>query len=405
MGRPLRVALVTTSFPRFREDHAGHFVLRLAEALVAGGIEVEVLAPHALGAETEERWLVPAAQGADATVPGIDIRRFRYAADSLERIAYGDGIVANIKRDPMALLALPGFVRALRRATIDASARVDVVHAQWGQVAALATSPAVSAPMVVTLHGSDVAMAARGGIWRRLLLRGLAASVEAIAVSEELARRLHEVTGSAPVPPVAIVPTGVESALLRRPRPRLLTEPPLTVAFVGRLLEAKGVIELARAFGRLPGRPRLVVAGDGPMREAMREALGDAADRATFLGTVDREQALDVMAEADVVAMPSHAEGAGLVAVEASALGTCVVGTPVGVLPELLDADALVPVGDVDALAEKLTTLLEDGALRDRLADSARERVAADFTWEALAERIAHVYRRARRQHRGKGQA
>jgi glycosyltransferase involved in cell wall biosynthesis len=394
MGRsaqPLRVAIVTTSFPRHPGDFAGHFVARLAEALSTRGHSVEVVAPHAAGLATEESWATP---GGDP----VRVTRFRYAPDRFERVAYGDGIPTNVRRDWRAAVALPAFMRALRKAAAAASQRSDIVHAQWAPTAALATSPGLVVPMVVTLHGSDVKLAEKGGIWKSLLERGLRRppTQAVIAVSDELAERLRRMLPVALLPRLTVVRTGVERSLLDRPRPVRKTDAPLAVAFVGRLLKTKGVFELAEAFATLPPSAMLVIAGDGPEREAAAARLaasGVATDRVTWLGAVERDLALDVMAAADIVAIPSWAEGAGLVAVEASALGTCVVASRTGIMPEVLSDEQLVPPRDAAALAEALARLGADPAQRARLAADARRRVAVSLTWDVLAAEVEAVYR------------
>lgn len=385
-----RVAIVTTSFPRWPGDFAGHFVARLAEALTARGHAVEVIAPHAEGLALAELWPAPAGDP-------IRVTRFRYASDANERVAYGDGIPTNVRSDRRAALALPGFVRALRKAAAQAAARSDVVHAQWAPTAALATSSALTAPMVVTLHGSDVKLAEKGGIWRMLLTRGLRRppTEAVIAVSEELACRLRGMLPAELLPRLTVVHTGVERSLLDRPGPERSTDAPLTIAFVGRLLETKGVLDLSEAFAALPTDTRLVVAGDGPAREAMAATLaegGVSGDRVEWLGAVERERALEVMADADLVAIPSWAEGAGLVAVEASALGTCVLATRTGIMPELLADEQLVEPRDVEGLTDSLVRLAADAGERERLAAAARQRVADSLTWDVLAAKVEGVY-------------
>ena len=393
-GAGLRVAIVTTSFPRSPDDFAGHFVARLAEALAERGHTVEVVAPHARGLSTEERWAVPGA-------PELSVRvtRFRYAPEAAERVAYGDGIPSNLRRDPLAVLALPGFAWALRRAAVRASRSADVLHAQWAPTAAIVTSRALASPMVVTLHGSDVRLAARGGLWKRILRRGLEPpTVAVIAVSHEMVQQLRTTLPASALLSLSTIATGVERSLLERPVHQRVNGAPVMVAFIGRLLETKGVFDLARAFATLPPRTRLVVAGEGPAREAMTSllaALDVKPDRTEFLGVVDRETALDVMARADIVAVPSHAEGAGLVALEASALGTCVVGTRTGIMPDVLSGPQLVDPLDVEGLAAHLAALVEDARGRVRLGGQAKARVAASFTWDVLAERVEAVYLRA----------
>jgi glycosyltransferase involved in cell wall biosynthesis len=389
---PLRVAMLTTSFPRYPGDFAGHFVAELAEALSARGHTVEVVAPHAPGLDAAESWEVPGAAP-------IQVTRFRYAPDTLERVAYGDGIPSNVKRDPRALAALPAFGRALKRVAAEASRRSDVVHAHWAPTAALAASDAMVAPVVVTLHGSDVALAERGGLWRRLLERGLARpTVAVIAVSDDLAARLRASLPDTKLPPLTVIPTGVESALLERARPDREPDEPVTIAYVGRLLESKGVLDLADAMASLAPDLRLVVAGDGPAREAMAASLarrGIADDCVSWLGALPHDEALDVMAKADIVVVPSHAEGAGLVALEASALGTCVIATRTGIMPAVLDNEQLVEPRDPASLGAALLHLSTDRDERRRLAAAARDRVAAQYTWDVLVAHVESVYREA----------
>jgi glycosyltransferase involved in cell wall biosynthesis len=385
--------MVTTSFPREPGDFAGHFVARLAEALAARGHGVEVLAPHARGLAEHDQWV-----GSAGAAP-IRVTRFRYASDAAELVAYGDGIPANVRRDPRALSTLPAFVRALKRETAVVAERNDVLHVQWAPTAALARSGSLAAPMVVTLHGSDVALAERGGMWRRLLERGLRPpTAAAIAVSDDLAARLRASLPDTDLPPLTVIPTGVEASLLERDRPGRAQDAPATIAYVGRLLESKGVLDLADAMAALPADARLVVAGDGPARGAMLARLADAGvadDRVAWLGAVPRDAALDVMAAADLVVVPSHAEGAGLVALEASALGTCVVATRTGLTGDVLADDQLVEPGDTAGLAAVLVRFAADEGLRSKRAAAVRERVTAAFTWDVLAPRVEQVYREA----------
>jgi glycosyltransferase involved in cell wall biosynthesis len=329
----------------------------------------------------------------------VRVTRFRYAPEAAERVAYGDGIPSNLRRDPLAVLALPGFVWALRRAAVCASRGADVVHAQWAPTAAIATSRALAAPMVVTLHGSDVRLAVRGGLWKRILQRGLEPpTVAVIAVSHEMVQQLYTVLPASALLSLSTITTGIERSLLGRPVPERVRHAPVTVAFVGRLLEAKGVFDLVRAFATLPLETRLVVAGEGPARDDMASLLVDLGvepDRTEFLGAVDREIALDVMTKADIVAVPSHTEGAGLVALEASALGKCVVGTRTGIMPDVLAGEQLVDPLDVEGLAARLARLVNDADKRARLGRQAKARVAASFTWDVLAEQVEAVYLRA----------
>ncbi len=383
----MRVGIITTSYPRFPGDFAGSFVADLASALARSGLAVDVWAPHAPGLAASE------------VADGVMVHRFRYAPGPLERVAYGDGIANNLRRHPSAVLGLPGFVRALKRAGRQAAASCDVVHVNWAQTAAMVAEPRMRVPMVVTAHGTDVRLAReRGGRMLRELRRGVASPpvAEVIAVSAELAADLRALAPH--VRGVTVVATGVERELLDRERVVRHAKGPLRIAYVGRLLASKGVHDLADAFLAFDRDATLTIAGGGPEEGplAWRFVQAGAEGRVRFLGAVPRPEALDVMADADVVVVPSHAEGCGVVAIEASALGVPVLATRVGVHPELLRHDELLfEPRDAPALAGRLRALADDPALRARLAEEARARVEASYTWDALAGRIAEVYRRA----------
>lgn len=382
----MRVGIVTTSYPRFPGDFAGSFVADLAAALSRSGLTVEVWAPHAPGLAEREM------------AEGVMLHRFRYAPGPLERVAYGDGIANNIKRQPIAALGLPGFVRALKRAGRQAAASCDVVHVNWAQTAAMVADARLGVPMVVTVHGTDVRLAGQGGRWLRDLRRGLAFPPvsEVIAVSEELAADVRRLAPE--VRDIEVVPTGVETSLLDRERLTRHAKGPLRIAYVGRLLEAKGVFDLAEAFIGLERDAELTIVGGGPEEGplAWRFVQAGVEQRVRILGAVPRPAALEAMADADVVVVPSHAEGCGVVAIEASALGVPAIATRVGVHPELLRREELLfTPGDVPTLVARLRRLADDANLRALLGEQARKRAAEGYTWDALAGRIAAVYERA----------
>lgn len=381
----MRVGIITTSYPRFPGDYAGSFVADLGAALSRAGIDVQVWAPHAPGLAERE------------VAEGVMVHRFRYAPGPLERVAYGDGIANNLRRHPTAALGLPGFVRALKRAGREAARSCDLLHVNWAQTAAMVASPRLGVPVVVTAHGTDVRLAHDGGRMLRELRRGVAFPpvTEVVAVSDELAAELRQLAPH--VRDVTVVPTGVESELLDRERVTRHAKGPLRIVYVGRLLESKGVHDLADAFLGLERDALLTIVGGGPEEGplAWQFQRAGCAERVIITGAVPRPAALDAMADADVVVVPSHAEGCGVVAIEASALGVPVIATRVGVHPELLPEECLVGVRDVRGLTAKLTALADDAELRARLGEQGRARVAEAYTWDALAGRIAAVYERA----------
>jgi len=174
--------------------------------------------------------------------------------------------------------------------------------------------------------------------------------------------------------------------------------PPGTFVFVGRLTEQKALPVLLDALERVEGAS-LVIVGDGPERSALERSASSAtlAGRVRFTGPLPREEALRYLAGARAAVLPSAWENLPHAAVEALAVGTPVVATAVGGVPEVVTDDRnglLVPPLDAAALADALRRVLEDDALRDRLAVDAKPSVAAigrDVIYERLEAILAAV--------------
>ena len=337
----MRVVVLTTSWPRTEREFAGRFVADAVERLRERGVEVEVLAP------------------------GAGYRDFG--------LAYGGGIAANLRRRPWAApLMLLSMWRAVRRAAPGA----DLVHAHWLLTAVVARFG--GKPFVVTLHGSgsagrfsDVELARRRPRLVHALLRRASA---VICVSETVAAALR----SAGVD-VVVIPNGV-----RVPAEVGASAEPPEVLYVGRLSPEKNVDTLVEAVGDL----NLVVAGDGPLRERVPNALG----------AVPHAEVERLLERASVVVSPCEREGFGLAAAEAMAFGRPVVAAAGGALLELVadgETGLLVPPRDAAALREAVERLLGDRELRERLGRAARERARERFGWDGVIERTLEVYRRA----------
>ena len=344
----MRVVVLTTSYPRAPGDVAGGFVRDAVERLRAAGIEVDVVSPAS----------------------------FRHFG-----LAYGAGIVGNLRATPWKLLLVPAFLVAFAVAARRAARGADLVHAHWlvSALPALVTGR----PMVLQLWGTDVELARRAPWLARPLMRRARVVVCASQALADAARALG-------AREVRVIPSGI--ALPPQPGPS--AEPP-HVLFVGRLSLEKGIRELlaatrggAPAGAGLADRPTLplVVVGDGPLRPQVPQALGIIPN--TELGPYYERAA--------VVCCPSLREGFGVACLEAMAHGRPVVASAVGGLLDLVDdgvTGLLVPPGDPRALREALERLLGDLGLRERMGAAARERARERFSWEAATATTVASYR------------
>ena len=226
----------------------------------------------------------------------------------------------------------------------------------------------------------------RGGIRVHLLRATRDAAVRRAVRVLTPSAYLRELVVSWGIPPgrVAVSPNPAPAAPLLPAREGLRRELAIdgpTLAFAGRLMAAKALDVALRALERTPGVTLLVV-GDGPDRaelERLSSALG-LDGRVRFLGGRSRDDVLGILSAVDAALLSSRWENFPHLVVEALAVGTPVIATSVGGVPEIVrdgENGLLVPAGDADALAAAIRRLMDDADLRDRLARAAAPSVAA----------------------------
>ncbi len=147
------------------------------------------------------------------------------------------------------------------------------------------------------------------------------------------------------------------------------------IVFCARLVSNKGLPNLLKAVAKLPG-VRLLVIGDGPERASCEKLARDLriAQRVEFRGWMPtQEDVLRKMRTAKVFVMNSLSEGGPRSALEAMAAGMPVVVTQVGVMPDVIDEgkNGYFTTGEPDDLADKISMLLRDPALRDAVGRNA----------------------------------
>jgi glycosyltransferase involved in cell wall biosynthesis len=326
--------VLTTSYPRGPADAAGRFVADAVEHVRERGVEVDVVSPAS----------------------------FRHFG-----LAYGHGIVGNLRARPWLIVLVPAFLWNFRRV---ARRQADLVHAHW--LAAGAVAMTLGTPYVVQVWGTDLELARRLPWLARPVLRRARLVIAASHALADAARALG-------AREVRIVPSGVSiPATIASPE-----EPP-HVLYVGRLSEEKGVLELVEAARGLPLR----VVGDGPLRARIPEAIG----------FVPPDELGPWYERAAVVAAPSRREGYGVVAREAMAWGRPVVASAVGGLLDAVEDEVTglrVPPRDIPALRAALERLLGDRELRARLGAGAREKAKRELSFDAATTELLAAYEEA----------
>jgi glycosyltransferase involved in cell wall biosynthesis len=202
---------------------------------------------------------------------------------------------------------------------------------------------------------------------------------------------------------VHILPLGVDDTYFH---PRGERVPGRIVAVASADSPLKGVATLLRSVAKLATERdvHVVVVGrptpGGPTDKLVGElSLGD---RVRFVSGISDEELGELLASAEIAAVPSLYEGFSLPAVEHMASGTPLVASRTGALPEVVgDAAVLVEPGDVEELAAVFRRLHDSPEERERLGAAGYERVQERFTWSAVARATVRHYRDAIAQRDG----
>jgi glycosyltransferase involved in cell wall biosynthesis len=383
-----RILVVTTTFPRYGGDDQPRFILDLCKSL-PDEFEQLVLAPSGPDCDSIDE------------VEGYPVRHFRYFFRCAETIAYGSGILANLRARPTRWLLLPffllGMVLALRKAL--RQFQPDIVHAHWWMPAGVASRIAIATTpgkfrLLITCHGSDYFIL--GERFARLR-RWLFARSDAIAMVSQ-AMREHAIARNLPGNKMHVAPMGVDLQGRFVPGDNADRR---GVIYVGRLIESKGVDDLLNAWAQCSQAVQsegLTVIGDGNNRESLQALSGSLgiADSVMFRGAIRHDELPVHFQRAALLVFPSSGqEGLGLVAIEAMGCDCPVLTSDVSSLEDVIvdgQTGFVYPQGNAAALAKRLDELIPAKELRMETAARGGEAVRSRFDWRAVGENHQVIY-------------
>jgi glycosyltransferase involved in cell wall biosynthesis len=321
------------------------------------------------------------------------------AARELDELQRGGVSVLRLDRDSTRSLApwlrLYAFLRR---------ERIDIVHAHMPRASVPGTliGRAAGVPVVISHeHGSSLE---RGKRVRRILDRQIVArgSDVILAVSEWDRANLIRHEG---IPPgkVAVFRHGIDAARCEQRavvelRRELGAESAPLIGAVGNLLPVKGHADLLMAVRALADRGlpvQCVIAGTGPEHARLTALIGELglAGRVRLLGY--RSDVPALLRALDVVAVPSHSEGAPLAVIEAMAAGRPIVASNVAGIPELIADEIhglLVPPREPSAIATAIERLLDDPELAARLGEAAHRRQRCELDLNVSVRALEALY-------------
>lgn len=350
----MKILVLTHEFPPVGGG-GGRVAQDLAIGLAARGHEIRVLTAHLDGLSLTE------------TVGGVRVERI----PSKRKTAFRADFAEMAEYDWAAVSLGQKVIREWQP---------DLIHAHFAVPAGAAAyllSKLTGVPYVLTVHLGDVpgAVPEKTDRWFKWIFpftppiwHGAARVVAVSEFTRQMALRHYHV-------PVEVIPNGVDLAALpaRQPSngiPRLV--------FAGRFVETKNPEILVRALSRLPALPwTCAMLGDGPLLESVRETVAGSgvASRFSLPGWVTPKQVLSQFARSDVLVLPSRSEGLSVVGVQALGMGLALVLSDVGGNLELVcdgENGFLFPVGDLDALTDRLKKLLESPSVLQSAQESSR---------------------------------
>ncbi len=400
----MRIALLTSSYPRFPGDGTAPFIQSIAEALVEAGHEIVVVAPY------------------DPLVRPVDTRRvtlFRFRYTPIERwhiMGHARALEADVRLRPLSYLLAPSFLIAaayhLYRAA--RSQGSDAIYAHWvipnGPPAAW-VARRLGIPLLISLHGSDIFTARRNPLFGRAARWAFQQAQAVTACSPEL--REGALALGAPAS-TRLLAYGADPRVFspdRRSgeyRARLgLNENDLAIGGLGRMVYKKGFGLLLEAFARVhAARPetKLLLGGEGPLLPELRNqaAALNLSGSVRFTGRIPWDQAPTFLASLDLFVLPSIRDQAGNldglpnVLLEAMASGTPVVASDIGGVRLAVEDQAsgmIFPAGDAAALATCLVEMANQPGLRARIAVYARQQIEDRLNWQTFATTIVSLLR------------
>lgn len=369
----MKVLFVSNLFPNVHEPARGVFNLRQMQHL-ACFCPVRVLAPYDWFF-IKGRFAPPAPLPARETIGGLTVYHSR-----------------NFYLPKIGRTLNPWLYACSARGAIRAIGRefaFDVIYVNWAYPDACGIARVarqLGVPFVASISGSDVNWYLQMRLRRRQILHMLDQAAAVTTRSQALRDLLiqHGVDDTK----INVLYNGVEIT----PLPRSPRRQPPRLLYVGRLSPEKGVADLLHAVARLESPVHLQLAGDGHQREQLRQLAARLGVQAEWLGWQSPAAIPALMAQADLLCLPSHMEGVPNAVLEAMACGLPVVATCVGGVAEVVTRDTavLVPPRDPAALAagiqQALTRAWDTDVIR---------RQASRFDWTENARRLHHILQTA----------
>lgn len=390
-----KILVTTTTFPTFFEgDSTPPFVYELSKRLAKReDFQLFVLTPFRKGSKFfEER-------------DGLKICRFKYGFTSLCEGA----ILPNLEKNKFLFFQIPFlfFFAFINLAKIVKKEKIDIIHAHWIIPQAFLSVlykkifRKKDLKIICTVHGGDIF--GLKSIFARWFLKFSLKNCDFCTVNSQATRK--EVLKIFPIENIKIVPMGIDLQKFSSKEDsdeikRRYNIQGSFLLFVGSLRKEKGIKYLIQAMVKVLKRfsnSKLLIIGNGQYREDLEVLTRqlNLEKNIIFAGNIVNSELPKFYSAADITILPSAKyEGFGLVLIEALGVGTPVIGTNIGGIPDIIKNEItglLVKPKDYLSLSNTIIRLLDDKPLREEIARNGQEYVKERFSWEIITNKFSEI--------------
>lgn len=404
----MKILVLTTTFPRWKDDTTPAFVYELSKRLQENGREIVVLAPHHEGAKKFE------------IMDGMKVYRFPYFwPTKYQRLVYEGGILPNLKRSNLTKVQIPFlFLSELFYAIkIIRKEKIDIIHSHWiipsGLIGGICKK-ILGVKHLLTLHAAGFfaleSLPAKKTIATFNVKNCDGITVVSSYIYERLLKLVQSKILNSLKNKMEIVPMGVDTSTFRTnaDKNELKIKHDIksrnVLLFIGRLAEKKGLDYLIKAMPEIVSKnpnTSLMICGDGPLRKESEEHVKkmNLEKFVRFAGYVNSKEKMDYLSLSDTLIVPSivtqsgDTEGLPVVILEGLAAGKPVVASDVsGIKDAIKDGQNgfLVKQKNSDQIAEKVLELIDKQELATRFSNSAIK-TAKEYDWKIVSRKFGRI--------------
>jgi glycosyltransferase involved in cell wall biosynthesis len=399
----MRIAVITSSYPRYKGDGVAPFVKSISESLKDRGHTISVIAPYDIKVKKDPN-------------QKLDVHRFKYIwPDSLHLLGHARSMKADVKLNPVVFFFLPLFLIASIMNLIRKCKEINaqIIHAHWvipNGLSASIASMILKVPFIVSLHGSDIFFADKNFLFRAVAKWILSKSAYVTACSQELYNRAKKIN---PIINIELLAWGADPDMFKPIKDRnkirakySWTPEEIIITTLGRFVYKKGfssLISITKKLSNQKTNLRVVIGGSGPLENELKQQANQLSlnEIITFQGQIPWYEVPEFLGSSDIFVLPSqqdeygNLDGLPTVLLEAMACGLPCVANDVGGVSLVIknkNNGLLIDPNSKRQMVEQLSELINDKEKRTHLGHQARLSIINKFNWENVSILLEDIF-------------